>query len=136
MLVFVALSVHALGLSFRSRIFGIGFGLGLTASVDLIAGLVLQHNSNMYGYANVSSECMSFVAITIWAVYFLKKEPVRQPVTLPVTSQLLRWNEIANALGHKGGQVVVGQPSFFLQDVEKVVDRVLTKNAVNEPRAS
>ncbi len=136
MLLFLALSVHSLGLSFRSRSFGVGLGFGFAASTDLIVSAILQHNYQMYGYANLFGVCTSFIAIAIWAVYFLKKEPVRQAVTLPVTSPLLRWNEIANALGHKGGQVVVSQPAFFLQDVEKVVDRVLTKNAVNEPRAS
>jgi hypothetical protein len=49
---------------------------------------------------------------------------------MPVTSTVYRWNEIASALGHTGTQVAVQQPanSFFLTDVEKVVDKVLNRN--------
>ena len=112
LLVFLVLSVHSLGLSFRSRTFGIGLGFGVSASADLIVSAILQHHPQMYGYANLFGVSTSFFALTIWVTYFLKREPARQPVTLPVTSPLLRWNEIANALGHKGGQVVVGQPAF------------------------
>jgi hypothetical protein len=49
---------------------------------------------------------------------------------MPVNSTIYRWNEIASALGHTGTQVAVQQPadSFFLTDVEKVVEKVLSKN--------
>ena len=54
---------------------------------------------------------------------------MRKPVLIPANSTLYRWNEIASALGHKGTQVAVQQPanSFFLTDVEKVVDTVLRR---------
>ena len=56
----------------------------------------------------------------------------RNAATLPVSSPLIRWNEIAKALGHSAPHVAVGQTSqaFFLQDVEKVVDKILTKNSI------
>jgi hypothetical protein len=49
---------------------------------------------------------------------------------MPASSAIYRWNEIASALGHTGTQVAVPQTanSFFLTDVEKVVEKVLTKN--------
>jgi hypothetical protein len=50
---------------------------------------------------------------------------------VPANSTIYRWNEIASALGHTGTQVAVVQPtssSFFLTDVEKVVEKVLTRN--------
>ena len=48
---------------------------------------------------------------------------------MPANSTIYRWNEIAAALGH-GTQVAVQQPanSFFLTDVERVVEKVLTRN--------
>jgi hypothetical protein len=51
-------------------------------------------------------------------------------MTMPVNSTIYRWNEIASALGHTGTQVAVQQPanSFFLTDVEKVVDKVLNRS--------
>ena len=74
----------------------------------------------------------SLLTVMVWAAYFLQKEPSRQAVTLPVTSPLVRWNEVAVAIGHTGGPVAMAAPSndFFLQDVEKVVDRIMTKNSL------
>jgi hypothetical protein len=48
---------------------------------------------------------------------------------MPVNSTIYRWNEIASALGHTGTQVAVPQPvgSFFLTDVEDVVEKVLNR---------
>jgi hypothetical protein len=48
-------------------------------------------------------------------------------------SQLLRWNEIALALGHSGGQVVLTPATkpFFLEEVEKTVDRVMSRNSID-----
>src|SRR5580700_9725003 len=37
LLAFLALSIHTLGRSFRSRIFGIGFGFGIQAAAELIS---------------------------------------------------------------------------------------------------
>ena len=49
---------------------------------------------------------------------------------IPLNSTILRWNEIASALGHTGTQVAVQQPAsgFFLTDVERVVEDVLNRN--------
>jgi hypothetical protein len=48
---------------------------------------------------------------------------------MPVNSTIYRWNEIASALGHTGTQVAAPQPagSFFLTDVEDVVEKVLNR---------
>ena len=68
-----------------------------------------------------------------WAVYCALPEPARQAVVLPVSSTIYRWNEIASALGHTGTQVAMQQPatSFFLTDVERVVEKVLSRNLKN-----
>jgi hypothetical protein len=56
-------------------------------------------------------------------------ERMRKPVIMPANSTIYRWNEIASALGH-GTKVAVQQPAngFFLTDVERVVEKVLTRN--------
>ena len=48
---------------------------------------------------------------------------------MPANSTIYRWNEIASALGHTGTQVAVQQPanSFFLTDVEKIVETVIVR---------
>ena len=134
LLAFLALFIHSLGRSFRSLAFGIALGFGLQAGMELITSLIAARSS----YLDSSMNIVLQVAITIvlggWIVYFLSPEPhaEREAITLPVSSPLIRWNEIANALGHSTPHVVVGQSSAtFLQDVEKVVDKILTKNSIS-----
>ncbi len=131
-LAFLAFSVHSLGLSFRSRVFGVGLGFGLVASMEFVMSAFAIGHSSVASSANTISQVTIMLALLTWTTYFLQAEPERKPVTLPVSSSLLRWNEIATALGHSSPHVVVGPSSdFFLQDVEKVVDKILTKNSLN-----
>ena len=75
-------------------------------------------------------EGVVLLSLGTWIAYCALPEPVRKPVMMPVNSTIYRWNEIASALGHPGTQVVAPQPasSFFLTDVENVVDKVLSRN--------
>jgi hypothetical protein len=68
-------------------------------------------------------------ALGLWIAYCAAPEPANAPVVMRANSTIYRWNEIASALGHPGTQVAVQQSnSFFLTDVEKVVDKVLNRN--------
>jgi pseudouridine-5'-phosphate glycosidase len=72
----------------------------------------------------------------VWSAYFVQREPARQVATLNASSRLARLNEIAMALGQSGTRIPVVTPvparsDFFLQDVEKVVDRILIKNSLH-----
>lgn len=131
LLAYLALSVHSLGRSFRGRVFGVGLGFGLEAAGQLIFSLMYSKPGTLWSLANFVVEFASVSAVLIWTAYFLLPEPAeeREPITLPVTSPLLRWNDIANALGQRPAHVALGAPSaaFFLQDVEQVVDKFLTK---------
>ena len=66
----------------------------------------------------------------IWISYCAAPVAARKPLMMPANSTIYRWNEIASALGHTGTQIAVQQQasSFFLTDVEKVVEKVLTRN--------
>jgi hypothetical protein len=80
--------------------------------------------------------CGAVIAAAIWLVYLLMPEPARAPVLLQSSSQLQKWNEIAVALGKPVPHIALGQPEpsvFFLQDVEQMVDRVLSRNDVQPP---
>lgn len=131
LLAYLALSVHSLGRSFRGRVFGIGLGFGLEAAGDLIMSLMYSKPGTLWSVANLLLEFASVATLLVWTAYFLLPEPAeeRGPITLPATSPLLRWNEIASALGQRPPQVALGATSsaFFLQDVEEVVDKFLTK---------
>jgi hypothetical protein len=131
LLAYLALSVHSLGRSFRGRVFGIGLGFGLQAAGDLISSAFLTRHGGIWSMGNLVLEVISLGTLLVWSTYFLLPEPAeeREPITLPLTSPLLRWNAIASALGQRPAHVSLGAASsaFFLQDVEQVVDKFLTK---------
>lgn len=133
LLAYLALSVHSLGRSFRGRVFGIGLGFGLEAIGGMISSVMLSKPGTIWSAGNLVLETASILTLLTWSAYFLLPEPKEEsePITLPVTSPLLRWNEIANALGQRPAHVALGTASsaFFLQDVENVVEKVLTKSS-------
>lgn len=133
MLAFLALSIHSLGRSFRSVTFGICLGFGLEASGELISALMEATKVNsMWDIGSILMVGGSIVTLFIWTTYFLLPEPAieRNPITLPVTSPLVRWNEIASAFGQRPAHVALGtaSSSFFLQDIEQTVDKLLPKS--------
>jgi hypothetical protein len=73
-------------------------------------------------------ESSSAITLAVWITYSALPEPARKTVTVPVNSAIYKWDQIASALGHKGTQVAVQpSPSFFLVDVEKVVERAFVR---------
>jgi hypothetical protein len=130
LLAFLCFSMNALRLPIRDMAFGIAFGLGLLATNDLVLAAVIKLNSSLTEPFQFIYQAVVLVAIGMWVAYSALPEPVRKPMVVPANSTIYRWNEIASALGHTGTQVAVVQPasSFFLTDVEKVVDKVLTRN--------
>lgn len=133
LLAFLALSIHALGRSFRSRLFGIGLGFGVQAVAELVFTAVSARYPGLGSVANEIKQGITLMVLTTWAVYFLVPEPAaeRKMVVLPPQSMLARWNSLAKGLGQLSQPAVSGAPTgFFLQDIEGVVDRVLAKNPV------
>ena len=130
LLAFLCLCMNALRLSVRDMAFGIALGFGLMSSNDFILGSLASQPSSLIAPLQFVYQSLVLVVLAVWATYCVLPEPVRKPVMMPVNSTIYRWNEIASALGHTGTQVAVQQPSgsFFLTDVEKVVEKVLTKN--------
>jgi hypothetical protein len=113
--------------------FGIAFGFGLLSANDLVLAALIKLQSSLTEPFQFVYEAVVLLAIGTWAAYSAAPEPLRKPIVVPANSTIYRWNEIASALGHTGTQVAVVQPasaasSFFLTDVEKVVDKVLTRN--------
>ena len=130
LLAFLCLSMNALRLPIRDMAFGISLGFGLMSANDFIAASLISRNSAMTAPLQFVYESVILAAVGTWMAYCALPEPARQPVLMPVNSIIYRWNEIASALGHTGTQVAVQQPSssFFLTDVEKVVDKVLNRS--------
>lgn len=130
LLVFLCLSMNALRLSVRDIAFGISLGFGVMASDDFISASLISAHSSLTGSLQVAYQGFILLAMGIWIAYCALPQAVRKPLMMPANSTIFRWNEIASALGHTGTQIALQQPasSFFLTDVEKVVEKVLTKN--------
>jgi len=126
---FLCICMNALRLSARDMAFGLSFGFGLMAANDLIHVTLASRFASLTGPLQFVYEAVILVVFGVWTTYCTAPEPATQPIVMPANSTIYRWNEIASALGHTGTQVAVQHSnSFFLTDVEKVVDKVLTRN--------
>ena len=129
MLLFVCLAIHPMGLSFRSKIFGVSLGLGVLATTDLVASAWLSHLSNMASVYNIMNGVAICATLAIWMTYFAIPEPKRRMIILPTTSPFLRWNQISLALGDEPGFVAVGDvsPDMFAPAEVEVMRRASLK---------
>ena len=130
LLAFLCLSMNALRLTVRDMSFGIALGFGVLSSGDFILASWISRVASLYDPLQFVYESLILGTLAIWMVYCVLPEPARKPVLMPASSTIYRWNEIASALGHTGTKVAVQQPanSFFLSDVERVVEKVLARN--------
>jgi hypothetical protein len=130
LLAFLCLSMNALRLPVRDLAFGIALGLGVMSANDFIFASLTSRTASLTAPLQFVFESVILLSLGTWAAYCALPEPVRMPVVMPINSTLYRWNEIASALGHTGTQVAVQEPSnsFFLTDVENVVEKVLNRN--------
>jgi hypothetical protein len=135
---FLCLSMNALRLSARDMAFGIALGFGLMSANDFAQALWISVSTTLTSPGQFFYESVILVALGTWTTYCALPEPARKAVVMPVSSTIYRWNEIASALGHTGTQVAVQQPanSFFLTDVERVVEKVLSRNLKNSESES
>ena len=128
LLALLLLSMRAIGLSPRSRPLGFALGLGFMAAIDCAESIVTMLQVNPTPIVQLAFEASSVITLSIWIAYSAMPEPARKTVTVPVNSAIYKWDQIASALGHKGTQVAVQpSPSFFLVDVEKVVERAFVR---------
>jgi len=128
LLALLMLSMKAIGLSPRSKPLGFALGLGLMASNDCAKSVVTMLQAGNSPYVQLGFEFAAILTFGIWMVYAWMPDPARKTVTVPVNSAIYKWDQIASALGHKGTQVAVQpSPSFFLVDVEKVVERAFSR---------
>jgi hypothetical protein len=130
LLAFLCLAMSALQLPVRDVAFGISLGFGVLAANDFVVSALIKSYSSLNEPFQFLYQSIVLLALGIWVAYAALPEPVRRPIVVAANSTIYRWNEIASALGHKGANVAVPQTanSFFLTDVEKVVEKVLTRN--------
>ena len=129
LLLFVCFAIRPLGLSYRSRIFGVSLGLGLLATTNLVASAWIVTNNNMYSPLSITVSVAVCASFGIWTLYLLLPEPKRRMIVLPTTSPFLRWNQISIALGDEPGFVAVGgiPPEMFAEAEVEIMTRASRK---------
>lgn len=128
LLALLLISMRAIGLSPGSRPLGFAVGLGFMAAIDCAESIATMLQVTDSLAIRVVFEASSVLTLSIWVAYAALPESARKTVTVPVNSAIYKWDQIASALGHKGTQIAVQpSPSFFLVDVEKVVERAFVR---------
>jgi hypothetical protein len=131
LLIFLFIGSQHLGVSMRNRVFGFALGFGLEAFCRLLvfSPLLTSHIRRIPLWSQLAPMAY-WAALLIWVGYLLKPEPAPESIHIPVTSPLLRWNEVALQLGHSGGKVALLNPEPFMPRVERMVEQVLQKEIV------
>ena len=121
--------LRVMGMPWRSKIFGMMLGFVLSSFCGVIQMIFMQLNMNPGVAVGILIEYSSVIASAIWIGYTFLPEPMPRPVTLPAESPVYRWSQIAASLGTRT-QIAVPEPqhSFFLADVEQVVDKVFARH--------
>lgn len=141
LLIFLFIGSQQLGLSMKNRVFGFALGFGFDTLCKLVVyiALIISHPSKIPFWSQFLPMGY-FASLLIWVGYLLKPEASRESLHIPVTSPLLRWNEIALQFGHSGGKVALLNPEPFLPQVERIVEKVMQKEFVERrqerPRAN
>lgn len=91
LLVFLTFAMRALGLSYRSRAFGVSLGLGIMATNDLVQASWLMFHPQMSVAYSVFNGVLFCAILSLWTVYFALPEPGR--TELAGDSPVRRWNE-------------------------------------------
>jgi len=119
-----------LGMSYRSRIFGVSLGLGILSTSSLVLSVwIPQNRGSIYTWINVANGAAILCTMLLWAGYFSFPEPKRRFISIPTTSPFLRWNQISLALGHDPGHVVIGKvgPEVFAPAELKMLEMASAK---------
>jgi hypothetical protein len=91
LLAFVCYAVRPLGLSWRSKVFGVSLGLGLMAMANLVQSMWFA-NPQVRGAYSLVNAIVVCATMAIWAVYFAMQEPERGEIDMYSGSALLRLN--------------------------------------------
>lgn len=126
---FLCYLIRSMGMPIRSKIFGVMLALAIGDFAEILQSLMVQIHLPYSAVLGVVVPYGSPAIASLWIVYAYLPEPLPRPVTIPADSPVYRWSQIAAALGSKT-QVAMPEPqhSFFLADVEKVVDKVFTRH--------
>ena len=129
LLLFVCFAIKPLGLTLRSRLFGVSLGLGLTAWATLMQSTWFAPTGAVHSLVDTVAGLGNCAGILIWTGYFAMPEPKRRIIVLPTTSPFLRWNQISEVLGDDPGFVAIAgiPPELFAPAEIEVMVRASIK---------
>ena len=109
LLLFVCFAIKPLGLTYRSRIFGVSLGMGILATTSLMeaAWFSTSGAQSLYSPIYVLAAAGYLAAMLIWSAFFAMPEPQRKMVLLPTTSPYFLWNRVSEALGDAPGHIAI-----------------------------
>ncbi len=131
LLLFVCFAIRPLGLSFRDRIFGVSFGLGIMATASLVDAAWITLSPTVHSDLSLANGIATCLTLLIWSVYFALPEKKQQIIMVPTTSPFLTWNRISEILGDKPGYVALGgiSPEAFAPAEMEMMFRASAKMA-------
>ena len=137
LLMFLFIGSNHLGVSKKNRVFGFALGFGVDAFFQLVvySAMVTSHISGLHRLGEILP-VVYFASLLIWVVYLVQPERQRETIQIPLNSPLLRWNEVALALGHNSRLAINGAPEPFMPTVERMVEQVMQKEMLADPRHS
>ncbi len=137
LLLFVCFAIRPMGLSQRSRVFGVSLGLGVLSTANLVASSWMTQVASIYSILNLFNGLATCASFLIWTVYFLFPEPQRRIIVLPTTSPFLRWNQISEVLGDEPGFVAIaGIPPELFAPAELEIMRRASLKIADQPVVS
>lgn len=128
LLAFLCLSMNALKINYKDTTFGFSLGFGVMATSDFMQAAFTNRHTGFNSPIQYACEAVAILGLLIWNVYAAMPAVERKPVVVAANSTIYRWNEIASALGHSPKVAMQPATSFFLSDVERVVEKVLERN--------
>jgi hypothetical protein len=86
--------VRSLGLTWRSYIFGIAFGYGIYAILDLVLAVERTYYGNSILPMHSLLRTIAYMLmVAIWTCYFVQTAEVAQPVRVVPHNDIEKWNE-------------------------------------------
>ncbi len=136
LLIFVCFAIRPLGLTFRSRVFGITLGLAIISMVQLVqvAWTAISGSRSLYSPVFAFGTLGGCVALSVWFTYFAMPQPERRMILLPTTSPFFLWNRISEILGDAPGQVAVAgfTPDMLAAGEIQMLTAATVREAANE----
>lgn len=129
LLLFVCFAIRPMGLSYRSRIFGVSLGMAIMSVSSLATSAWISNTSRIDSLMNVLVGVTGCATLLLWSGYFAFPEEKRRMILLPTTSPFLRWNQISEVLGDAPGFVAIAgiPPEVFAPAELEVMRRASAK---------